>query len=555
MTCPKCATAISVPVPAVAPVPPQRPESDGNTGASSPPADPLGTPAPGTPKLRFDCPKCGKAYKAGITNSGKRTKCKACGHIFHIPGTPRPESRHPSPQPSAGDIELEEVEESTGPVAVPPPRPPQSRSVPALPPASQTSTPTPAAVPTALPPGGRLPVLPRPLWRDPVKLAFAVAGFGLFWFFLFALLLVIALAKESTHAVLIVLIAVSFVAATVSGHLTVQLFAAKQRAIAGKPVTLFFGLGRLLTWEQNEGLILLRDKAIAELIYGPKSGGGLRIIYPVLGEELRAQVPLTLQLTWFRDERVLTRESIQLVVKVAIWWQVADLEAYFYRIDQEVHSLNDRNVPGAGVATAARPTPRGRLGIAEVWVETLAETCLRKLISDTSTFLIVSKRASSHLHVETDHTPRPGVRPDVADLTPATPDVIADQLKDQLGPRLKAYGLMIDRVEIQEVQLPPAIQKAVDEVWVASTLPTKSGHEAQAQRNRLQVLCDLLGPQAAAMSEIVGKLPEGAYMGNPLAALQSLFAQLGGMGAPAVPPGGATMLPAPVPPPVPWSGP
>ena len=188
-----------------------------------------------------------------------------------------------------------------------------------------------------------------------VKLSLAAASFTAFWVLIFFLCVLILAAKDSTPVFLIVVMVVAFVLAAVGVSLTFQLFAAKQRAIAGKSVPLLFGFARLITWEQNEGLILLRDKRIAELIYGPKSGGGLRIIYPVLGEELRAQVPLTLQLTWFKDERVLTRESIQLAVKVALWWEVHDLEAYFYRIDREVHAGEDRGIPGAGTVTAALP--------------------------------------------------------------------------------------------------------------------------------------------------------------------------------------------------------
>jgi hypothetical protein len=101
--------------------------------------------------------------------------------------------------------------------------------------------------------------------------------------------------------------------------------------------------------------------------------------------------------------------------------------------------------------------------------------------------------------------------------------------------------LKIDRVEIQEVQLPKEIQKAVDEVWIASTLPTKSQHEAAAQRHRLQVLVDLLGRDNAALREIVERLPEGALLGtNPIA---PIIAQLG------------ALRPAPVPALPPRSGP
>jgi hypothetical protein len=90
-------------------------------------------------------------------------------------------------------------------------------------------------------------------------------------------------------------------------------------------VPLLFGLAQLITWEQNEGLILLKDKRIKELIYGPRDGGGIRIIYPVMGEELKEHLRLTLTLSHFHDKNIQTREAIRLTVKVALWWKVVDL--------------------------------------------------------------------------------------------------------------------------------------------------------------------------------------------------------------------------------------
>jgi regulator of protease activity HflC (stomatin/prohibitin superfamily) len=438
-------------------------------------------------------------------------RCKVCGTIATIPGGPPP----PDEEPPPAAPEQDEPEDIVSPV--------KSLSV----------------------------------WRDPVKLGLSIGIVCLSGILLFLVFLGLLFSKPEPPMGLVMLALISLVVSVVSGALALQLFVAKHKAITAKdrPVPLFFGLAHLMTWEQNEGVIFLRDKRISETIYGPKSGGGLRIVYSVLGEELRARVPLTIQLTWFRDERVLTRESIQMKVKAAIWWQVSELEKYFYRIDQEVHSLRDRDVPGEGVSAVARRTARGQLSISEVWVQTLVESCLRKLISDTSTFLIVSKRAATHLHVGSGHESGAGHPSAGDDPRAATPDVIGHRLMVDLAPRLKDYGLKIDRVEIQEVQLPADIQRAVDDVWIASTLPTKSAHESQALETRLEVLCRMLGKETVGVSEIVGRLPAGAFMSNPLAWLPAIFEQLAGVAK--APTGGSlppTSTPAPLPP-VPPAGP
>ena len=99
---------------------------------------------------------------------------------------------------------------------------------------------------------------------------------------------------------------------------------------------LFFGMIKLVLWEANQGLVFLRNKRISKVIYGPRDGGGTRFIFPVVGDELRIRIPLTLRLTQFEDHEVLTRESTQLYVKVALWWRVADLERYYYSVDNKV---------------------------------------------------------------------------------------------------------------------------------------------------------------------------------------------------------------------------
>lgn len=394
---------------------------------------------------------------------------------------------------------------------------------------------------------------PPSLWRDPVKLAVAVSGFGAIWLLIFVVLsIVIWRSRSETLPLLIVLLLLSVIPMMLSAYFAFQLIMAKNRAIAAypQPVTLFFGQARLVTWEQNEGLIFMKDKRITEQVYGPRCGGGLRIIYTILGEELRGRIPLALQLTWFEDNRVPTREAIRLTVKVAISWRVANLETYFYKIDhREVHAIKDRGVPGEMVIARASPTARGQLAMAEIWIQTLVESCLRRLISETSTFLIVSKNAASCLHIEgTGKDPIVG-----GNAGPMTPDVLGNILTSEVRLHVEQYGLSIDHIQVQEVQLPGEIQQAVDDVWVASTQPARSKYEAEALRQRLQVLCDTIGPQAAGMAEIVKAMPEGSLLGNPLAGLQALLAPLAGPGpSPALPlppiplsPGPAPPLPAP----------
>jgi regulator of protease activity HflC (stomatin/prohibitin superfamily) len=341
--------------------------------------------------------------------------------------------------------------------------------------------------------------------------------------------LIATTAAGRTPTIVIVLSLLFALFALLSGILAFQLLLAKQRAIAGKDVSILFGLGRIVAWEQNEGLVFQRDKRVSDIVMGTEQGGGLRIIYPLIGEELKSRVPLSLQLTWFEDQRVLTREAVQLTVKIAMWWEICDLEKYCFQIENTVNSLDNSRKPGGHYGHIPLARRADKKGTAEVWIQTLAESCIRQLISETSTFLIVSKRASAGLPFDmVNGNALPEEQGDISQggIGPATPDVIASSLKARLLPRVSDYGLSINRVEVQEVQLPPSIQNAVDNVWIASTQPKKSSYEAEALQNQLKALCDMLGPQATAMMKIVEKMPSGAYYGNPLGQIQSMLSHI-----------------------------
>jgi hypothetical protein len=119
---------------------------------------------------------------------------------------------------------------------------------------------------------------------------------------------------------------------------------------------------------------------------------------------------------------------------------------------------------------------RAELNAAEKWIVTLAESCLRKLISEKSVALIISSCATKYLHVENRHDSQGSIP--VAPLLSspskegeATSDTLASELRAILAPKMEKYGLELDRIEVQEVRLPQSIQEAIDRVWTATLLP------------------------------------------------------------------------------------
>jgi regulator of protease activity HflC (stomatin/prohibitin superfamily) len=326
------------------------------------------------------------------------------------------------------------------------------------------------------------------------------------------------------------------VALTIKGLLDVT--TAKARAIqrGEREVDLFFRCVKLVLWEANEGLLFLKDKRIHEVIYGPECGGGMRFIFPIFGDEIKVHVPLTLQLSHFKDHKVLTRDSFELMIKVAIWWRIKDregLEDFYLLIDKEIHLTSDeamqpKDVDFSTQSSGARKSPkRAELNAAERWLMTLVESSLRKLVSRTSVAWVISKNASAYLHVGRQHDEKTA---QPIDEDHATPDLIANSLKDMLCPEVEKYGLEIDRIEIQEVRLQPEIQEAIDRLLKATLLPAQASQEALARAQQIEAelgtIAKILGTEAAGAAHIAKSMQGMSFFGGMNPVLEQLLAPL-----------------------------
>jgi hypothetical protein len=219
---------------------------------------------------------------------------------------------------------------------------------------------------------------------SPVSLALSIAGLLIVFFFVLGLIL---LATNRLFAGWVALLTAVLVASAI-GLAYLRLAQAKVKAIrlGQREVDLFFGFAKLVLWEQNEGLLFLKNKRVSAIVYGPDDGGGTKLIFPVFGDELKLHLPLTLQMCWFKDHGVVTRESIRLFMKLAIWWRVKDkrgIEDFYRLINKEIHSGTDDSIPEVIYAgpdlgrNTTRGTRRTELIVAEKWIQTLAESCLR----------------------------------------------------------------------------------------------------------------------------------------------------------------------------------
>src|SRR5262245_56936425 len=234
--------------------------------------------------IRLECPHCHKDVSVPESVPGKATPCPLCRTPFQVPSM----ARHAS---TASAIR------------------PRRIATAALPRASHALV---ASNPGLQERGG----------LGPLDLLLTVAAMLATLCFLLGLGL---MAASRPAASWFFLLAGLFICGGLAAaYIRVVIAKAEAIRLGKREVDLFFGLVKLVLWEQNEGLLFLKNKRVKGIVFGPDDGGGTSIIFPFLGDELKLHLPLTLQMCWFEDHDVVTRESIRLFMKLAIWWRVKD---------------------------------------------------------------------------------------------------------------------------------------------------------------------------------------------------------------------------------------
>jgi regulator of protease activity HflC (stomatin/prohibitin superfamily) len=279
--------------------------------------------------------------------------------------------------------------------------------------------------------------------------------------------------------------------------IAIAMVLAPYRAIRSgrREMELVGGWVKLVLWEPNEGVVILRNKAITEVLEDGE--GGKKFIFPILGDEVKARFPLTTRLLEWEDARILTRESIQVKMKVAAWWKATSLREFALTIDTGIHvNESHRNV--------------GLLEAAEHWLKTLTESTLRSIVSHASIATLVSSQASHYLRAASASPALPDT-PDHQDPVKA----IGGELQRELNLKLRDFGAVVTDCAIQEITFAPDIQAAIDRVWRAALLPAQSAHEAEARRIALEAEVGVLGPDAVRLAEVFKQLGGSTFFGLP----------------------------------------
>ena len=320
----------------------------------------------------------------------------------------------------------------------------------------------------------------------------------------------------------------------------------------------------MVLWNPTEGILFLKNKQIDFVDSSISDGGGIRFLFPVLGQEIGLRLPLTVQTTEMENKGIYTRDSIPVDMKLTVWWRVRDLGQFFLSVGKELHKLNDA---GTHVSRGdARPgfaeygvtvESRKKLEVAESWIRVSMEEEVRRFASGMSTSLLVTEKIASPLSLEDGgqnvrqlpsqsqrQLPAPALadRPHDSHQPPVTRVVddslgtyltasnqLVQEMQPKLNSQLYAKGLEIDRVALQDVALPPEIrQKAIDAVaaWHGVIEARRLG---EGEAARLEELCKVLGKDTVGLKEVL-KNYQGTNIsigGGLSGVLDTLFAGLG----------------------------
>jgi regulator of protease activity HflC (stomatin/prohibitin superfamily) len=291
------------------------------------------------------------------------------------------------------------------------------------------------------------------------------------------------------------------------GYAGFQLVLAKGRVLIEREVPLWKGLGKLVSWNPNEGVLFLKNKQIDFVDNNPHDGGGIRIVCPPLGEELALRVPLEIQTLGFEDAQVLTREYMPLTIKGTMYWKISDLSRFYLLISKEIHSASDSGVHHVE-AFAKRP----QFEAAEHWLRSMAEEKTRLIVSRIGTGLLIADQLSSDLPKALPESgTHLGVDPQSSSGYRSATDSLANTITAAFESSVREYGLEIHRVALQEIRLPAEIYAAAVEACKSAYLPLKAQAEALERKLKLQAEVDVIGKDAVGLKEIAANIPALAF--------------------------------------------
>lgn len=402
--------------------------------------------------------ECGQRVRVRDDQSGKRLSCPRCGVLIVVPGS-NPEGSKSSPTSLLSNDQLAQSE---------------------------------SGYPTST----------------------GILGFLIVLLIAWAVLVLTGLAVASLLPILkIPVFLLGAVASVLMIGAAGQLLFAKRHVLARRELDLFYGFAKLVSWDPTEAVLILKDKMVSYVDDNLHDGGGIRLIWPVLGEELACRAPLEIQTLDFKDDDVLTREYLPLTVQGTMKWRIVNLQRFYLLVSQEIRATSDSiRTRRSDSQNERRPTGVARkINSADQWLRSMAEEQTRAIVSRVNTGFLVAERIAADLPQDLrsevgESLPIPTAPTSTGQYRTAT-DGLACSIHESINSRVKDFGIEVHEVTLQEIGLPPHIHQAAVDACKAAYLPFVAQKQAAARKLQLQAEADVIGRDSVAAREVVSQAP------------------------------------------------
>jgi regulator of protease activity HflC (stomatin/prohibitin superfamily) len=309
-----------------------------------------------------------------------------------------------------------------------------------------------------------------------------------------------------------------------------QLLGAKRRVLVKKYVPVLWGRVGLVAWDPVEGVLFLRNKAISFVDDQLEDArGGIRCIYPDLGDELALIVPLETQTLKFADDKVLTREYLSVTIRGSMKWKITDLKRYYLQVSRELRSTG-KLADGRESSYISTTTGDNGSGVEATstklmassieWLRLLAEERTRTVVSRVSSGLLIADRVYDSLGSgaggpQSELARLAGIPSAVEGNQTAwrsAAETLSQSIAQTISEGVADTGISIVSVSLQEIQLPEEVVARCIEAAQAAYLPLLAQRQAAVKRADLSADVDLLGKEAVGTREIVGAAPPFALV-------------------------------------------
>lgn len=301
-----------------------------------------------------------------------------------------------------------------------------------------------------------------------------------------------------------------------------------REVLSRKEISLFFGIAKLIAWDPIEAVLVLKNKQVSYVDDNLYDGGGIKVIFPILGEELACRAPLDIQTLDFRDGNVVTKEYLPLTIEGTVKWRIINLQRFYLLVSQGIKAVTDQSMfkeMREKQRDVHTPVASRKIESAEQWLRYIAEEQTRSVVAHVNTGLLVAERIAADLPPELKDKIEPSIAQGTASPTStakfrSATDGLAVSIQTNMTLRIKDFGIEVHEVTLQEVRLPQHIHEAAVEACKSAYLPLVAQREAAARKFQLQAEAEVIGADTVGTREVISHAPAyalGDFLMNYLA--------------------------------------